>query len=223
MAPDCGSNTRCRSASAVDLPAPVGPTSAIVSPGCATRVRSRPPGGGRRRRTKRRRTRPARARGRDRPRRAGRAPPARCRARSKNSRSARRVDEHALTKPTTCSSRAMTMPVKLVKMTISPMVARPCTWSPMPTRKIDSIVSVVEARVRTAAIAHQDSTGICAPSSRADDARAARDLRLDAGVALHQRDVTERVGCPLREARSSGPRPSSAGLRPCARRAWSAR
>ena len=27
--PDCGSNTRCSSASAVDLPAPVGPTSAI--------------------------------------------------------------------------------------------------------------------------------------------------------------------------------------------------
>ena len=37
--------------------------------------------------------------------------------------------------------------------------------SQMPTTKIDSMVSVVEARVSTAQIAHHDSTGICAPSS----------------------------------------------------------
>jgi hypothetical protein len=41
--PPCGSNVRCRSASAVDLPAPVGPTSAIVSPGAAVNVSRRPP------------------------------------------------------------------------------------------------------------------------------------------------------------------------------------
>ncbi len=33
IVPDCGSNARCSSASAVDLPAPVEPTSAMVSPG----------------------------------------------------------------------------------------------------------------------------------------------------------------------------------------------
>ena len=38
--PDCGSNTRCSSASAVDLPAPVAPTSATVCPGSAVKVRS---------------------------------------------------------------------------------------------------------------------------------------------------------------------------------------
>ena len=38
--PDCGSNTRCSSASAVDLPAPVGPTSAMISPGSAVNFRS---------------------------------------------------------------------------------------------------------------------------------------------------------------------------------------
>ena len=35
----------------------------------------------------------------------------------------------------------------------------------MPTIRIASIVSVVDARVSTAASAHQDSTGIWAPSS----------------------------------------------------------
>ena len=52
-------------------------------------------------------------------------------------------------------------------MTISPIVVRPWMLSQMPTTKIDSMVSVVEARVSTAQIAHHDSTGICAPSSRA--------------------------------------------------------
>ena len=36
----------------------------------------------------------------------------------------------------------------------------------MPTMKIDRIVMVVEARVSTAIIAHQESTGICAASRR---------------------------------------------------------
>jgi hypothetical protein len=40
IAPVCGSNTRSSSASAVDLPAPVAPTSAMVSPGSAVKVRS---------------------------------------------------------------------------------------------------------------------------------------------------------------------------------------
>ena len=39
-APDCGSKARWSSASAVDLPAPVAPTSAMVSPGKAVKVRS---------------------------------------------------------------------------------------------------------------------------------------------------------------------------------------
>ena len=59
----------------------------------------------------------------------------------------------------------MSMPAKLVKVTISPTVVRPWMLSQMPTTKIESTVSVVEARVSTAQIAHHDSTGICAPSS----------------------------------------------------------
>ena len=66
--------------------------------------------------------------------------------------------------------------------------------SQMPTTKIDSMVSVVAARVSTAAIAHQDSTGICAPSSLVDHVPQAGDFGLDAGEALHQGDVAERVG-----------------------------
>ena len=37
-APDCGSKARCSKASAVDLPAPVAPTSAMVSPGSAVKL-----------------------------------------------------------------------------------------------------------------------------------------------------------------------------------------
>ena len=40
MKPDCGSKARCSSAIAVDLPAPVGPTSAMVWPGSAVKERS---------------------------------------------------------------------------------------------------------------------------------------------------------------------------------------
>ncbi len=71
--------------------------------------------------------------------------------------------------------------------------------SQMPTTKIESTVSVVEARVSTAQIAHHDSTGICAPSSLLDDVAQAAHLGLDARIALHQRDVAERVGGALGE------------------------
>jgi len=40
MKPDCGSNARCSNAMAVDLPAPVGPTKAMVWPGSAVKERS---------------------------------------------------------------------------------------------------------------------------------------------------------------------------------------
>ena len=71
------------------------------------------------------------------------------------------------------------------------------------------MVSVVEARVSTAQIAHQDSTGICAPSSSPTTSRSPH-FGLDAGEALHQRDVAERVGGALGEIASSGARPRSA-------------
>ena len=45
----------------------------------------------------------------------------------------------------------------------------------VPSRKIESSVSVAEARVATAATAHQDSTGICAASSASMISRSARD------------------------------------------------
>ena len=50
------------------------------------------------------------------------------------------------------------------------------------------------ARVSTAATAHHDSTGICAPSSSSDHVAQPDDFRLDARKALHQRDIAERVG-----------------------------
>ena len=58
-------------------------------------------------------------------------------------------------------------------------------------------MSVVEARVSTAQIAHHDSTGICAPSSLPTTLRRPDHLGLDAREALHQRDVAERVGGAL--------------------------
>ena len=54
-----------------------------------------------------------------------------------------------------------------MKVTISPMEARPRRCSDVPSRKIETSVRVAEARVATAAMAHQDSTGICAESSAA--------------------------------------------------------
>ena len=63
------------------------------------------------------------------------------------------------------------------------------------------------------ASAHQDSTGICAPSSWSTDVAQARDLVLHAGEALHQGDVAERVGGALGQIASNSARPIFAGLR----------
>jgi hypothetical protein len=71
-----------------------------------------------------------------------------------------------------------------MNMTMSPTEARALKNSQTPTRKIASSVSVVEARVRTATSAHQ-----------------ARHLGLDAGKALHQRHIAERVGGAFDEVR----------------------
>ena len=60
-------------------------------------------------------------------------------------------------------------------------------------------MSVVPARVSTAAIAHHDSTGICARSSELTRLLSAGDFDLDTGIALHQRDIAERVGGGLGE------------------------
>ena len=92
---------------------------------------------------------------------------------SKNSRSRGASMNSWLAKPTACSSRMISMPAKLMKVTISPIVARPCTCSQVPIRKIASSVSVVAARVITVTTAHQDSTGICAASSRSTAFRSA--------------------------------------------------
>ena len=59
------------------------------------------------------------------------------------------------------------------------------------------MVSVVEVRVITVATAHQESTGIWALSTSLAQLPHARDFRLDAGEALHQGDVAERVGRAL--------------------------
>ena len=78
------------------------------------------------------------------------------------------------------------------------------------------MVSVVEARVSTAAAAHQDSTGICALSSMSTTFSQARDLDLDAREALHQRDIAERVGGALGDVGIVAARPCSAAARSCA-------
>ena len=62
-------------------------------------------------------------------------------------------------------------------------------------------VSVVPARVSTAAIAHQDKTGICARSSEFDHGLERGDFDVDPGVTLHQRHIAERVGRGLGEIR----------------------
>ena len=63
--------------------------------------------------------------------------------------------------------------------------------------RIASIVSVVDARVSTAASAHHESTGIWAPSMQIAHPLHRRHLLLDAGKALNQRDIAERVGGAL--------------------------
>jgi hypothetical protein len=80
----------------------------------------------------------------------------------------------ALMKPTSASSLPISMVAKPMKVTISPMEARPLMCSQVPTRKIERTVSVAEAREATAAIAHQERTGICAASSASMVARMAR-------------------------------------------------
>ena len=72
-----------------------------------------------------------------------------------------------LTKLTTASSLPISSVAKLMNMTISPTVVRPGRYMKMPTTRIDRMVSVVQARVATEASAHQDKTGICAPSALA--------------------------------------------------------
>ena len=58
---------------------------------------------------------------------------------------------------------------------------------------------MVAARVSTATIAHQASTGICAASSLFTTPRRPGYLGVDAREALHQREVAERVGGALGE------------------------
>ncbi len=58
---------------------------------------------------------------------------------------------------------------------------------------------VVAARVATAASAHQESTGICAASSRFATSLHAVHFGIDAGEALDQRDIAERIGRALGE------------------------
>ncbi len=70
-----------------------------------------------------------------------------------------------LTKPTACSSRPMSMVARLMKVTMSPIVASPLRCSHVPVMKIAVTVSVAEARVATEASAHQDRTGFWAASS----------------------------------------------------------
>src|SRR3569833_471733 len=71
-------------------------------------------------------------------------------ASSKNSWSRGRSWNSRLAKPTACSRRVMSNPAKAVKVTISPTEVWPFMLSQMPTTKIGSTVSVVEARVGAA-------------------------------------------------------------------------
>ena len=77
-------------------------------------------------------------------------------------------------------------------------------------RRSTARVSVVEARVSTAQIAHHDSTGICAPSSLPTTLRSPITSASMRAIALHQRDIAERVGGALGEIADSGARPRSA-------------
>ena len=98
-----------------------------------------------------------------------------------------------LAKPTSCSSRATSMVAKLMKVTISPTVARPWKCSHVPRMKMTRIDSVAEARVATVASAHHDRTGNCAASScDRDPAHRAR-FHADARETLHDGDIAERV------------------------------
>ncbi len=102
-----------------------------------------------------------------------------------------------LTNPTANSSRWITIVAIAMKVTISPIEARPCRCSQVPSMMMARMASVVAARVSTVSAAHQDSTGICGAEQLVDHVLERRDLRLDAGEALHQGDVAERVGGAL--------------------------
>ena len=85
-----------------------------------------------------------------------------------------------------------------MKVTISPMVASPLMLSQMPSRKIASIDIVVAERVSTAIIAHQDSTGICAASSRFTTLR-----RLVTSASTRAKPCTSAMLPSASEARSA--------------------
>ena len=77
------------------------------------------------------------------------------------------------------------------------------------------MVSVVEARVITVATAHHDSTGNLRPEHVVADLAACRRLRLDAGEALDQRDVAERIGGALGQIGLVALDRASAAFRSC--------
>ena len=200
--PDCGSKTRCSSASAVDLPAPVAPTSATVSPGSAVKLMSRD------RRplavvgeATRPRTRPALqpagidASGRSRT-------PGSVSRTSKNSASRGASMNIRLANLHACSSCAISMageahehhdaadrrlPVRVQQdaedrgsRASSASSRRASTPRPAPTRTAPASARRAAGR----------------PTSRSS-----RHLDFDAGEALHQRDIAERVGGALGEVR----------------------
>ena len=122
----------------------------------------------------RRRRRPRGGRCRSRP--GGRRRRAACREWRRIRRSCGASRNSTLTKPTICSSRPISMVAKLMKATISPMVARPCRCSQVPSRKMTSSVSVAEARSPPPPAPTRRAPAICAASSASMMRRIARDL-----------------------------------------------
>ena len=122
ITPDCGSKARCRRPSVVDLPEPVAPTSATVSPGWTVEaIRPHRRAACRRRRSSRPRRRPRPRSARRSWRSAGRARPGAVSRISKNSRIFGACMKSWLTKLTACSSRPISMVAMLMKVTTSPM------------------------------------------------------------------------------------------------------
>ena len=66
------------------------------------------------------------------------------------------------------------MPAKVMNMTIPPTVVCPREKRTSPTMRIASMVKVVDVLVSVFAKAHQDRTGICAPSRRSTTLRRSR-------------------------------------------------
>ena len=126
----------------------------------------------------------------------------------------RRIRKTVLVKLTACSMRATSMVARLMKATISPTVAWPCRFSQVPSRNTPRIVSVAEARVATAASAHQDRTGICAAEQLVPDAAQSPRFQLDAREALDDGHVPEGIGRMLGQVelyRSTDPAASLSG------------